>query len=102
MQSQLFTPFQLGKLTLPNRIIIAPMCQYSAQDGFPSDWHLMHLGAMSHSGAGLLILEATAVEARGRISPLDLGIWSDAHAESLKDLVTRLRQYSAMPATDAR
>ncbi|MBR7781974.1 NADH:flavin oxidoreductase/NADH oxidase [Undibacterium luofuense] len=97
MQSQLFSPFQIGQLTLPNRIVIAPMCQYSAQDGMPSDWHLMHLGAMSHSGAGLLILEATAVEARGRISPLDLGIWSDAHRDALKDLVQRLRQYSSMP-----
>ena len=69
--SHLFTPIQLGGLTLPNRIVIAPMCQYSAVQGEATDWHLMHLGQMAVSGAGLLILEATAVEPEGRISPAD-------------------------------
>ena len=66
--SKLFTPFQLGPLTLPNRIVIAPMCQYSAVDGCATDWHLIHLGQLALSGAGLLIVEATAVEQIGRAS----------------------------------
>ncbi|OYX88546.1 MAG: oxidoreductase, partial [Azorhizobium sp. 32-67-21] len=75
--SALFTPWSLRGLSLDNRIIIAPMCQYSARDGIASDWHLIHLGNLALSGAGLLILEATAVEPEGRISPGDLGLWSD-------------------------
>ncbi|TMS88741.1 oxidoreductase, partial [Pseudoalteromonas sp. S201] len=66
--SQLFSPLTIGELTLPNRIIIAPMCQYSAINGEATDWHTIHLGQMSLSGAGLLILEATAVSPEGRIS----------------------------------
>ena len=69
--SRLFTPLALGPVTLPNRIIIAPMCQYAAQDGLATPWHTMHLGNLSHSGAGLLIIEATAVLPEGRISPHD-------------------------------
>ncbi|MFX5747368.1 oxidoreductase, partial [Acinetobacter baumannii] len=69
--SQLFSPISFGPLTLSNRIVVAPMCQYSAADGRASDWHAMHLGNLAQSGAGLLILEATAVEPRGRIS------WAD-------------------------
>ena len=76
--SQLFKPYQIGQLTLPNRIVIAPMCQYSAINGEATDWHLLHLGNLAISGAGLLIIEATAVEPEGRISPADLGLWSDA------------------------
>jgi 2,4-dienoyl-CoA reductase-like NADH-dependent reductase (Old Yellow Enzyme family) len=68
---QLFTPLKLGSLELANRIVIAPMCQYSAQDGEATDWHMIHLGHLALSGAGLMILEATAVSARGRISPQD-------------------------------
>ncbi len=71
--SQLFTPITLGLLRLPNRIIIAPMCQYSADNGKATEWHTMHLGHLSLSGAGLLIVEATAVSPEGRISP---GIWA--------------------------
>ena len=95
--SALFTPYALGPLTLPNRIVIAPMCQYSAQDGLPGDWHLMHLGALALSGAGLLILEATAVTPEGRITPGCLGLWNAAQEAALARLVASLRQHSAMP-----
>src|SRR3954468_14193447 len=79
----LFSPYTLGTLTLPNRIAVSPMCQYSSTDGFATDWHLVHLGSRAVGGAGLVVTEAAAVEARGRISPFDLGIWSDAHVEML-------------------
>ena len=95
--SQLFTPYALGPLTLPNRIVIAPMCQYSAEDGNATDWHLMHLGQMATSGAGLLLLEATAVEAIGRISAQDLGLWNDDNEAALARVLKALRRYSAMP-----
>lgn len=95
--SQLFSPFSLGKLALPNRIAIAPMCQYSAIDGQASDWHLMHLGTLALSGAGLLIIEATAVEPEGRISPADLGLWSDATEAALASVLNAVRRYSTIP-----
>jgi 2,4-dienoyl-CoA reductase-like NADH-dependent reductase (Old Yellow Enzyme family) len=96
--SRLFAPLTLGGLTLPNRIVIAPMCQYSADgEGSATDWHLMHLGNLSHSGAGLLILEATAVVPEGRISPDDLGLWSDANEEALGRVLGAVRRYSEMP-----
>lgn len=81
--AHLFEPFTLRGVTLRNRIGVSPMCQYSSEDGFANDWHLVHLGSRAVGGAGLVIAEATAVEPRGRISPCDLGIWSDAHAEAL-------------------
>jgi 2,4-dienoyl-CoA reductase-like NADH-dependent reductase (Old Yellow Enzyme family) len=96
-QPLLFSRFALGALELPNRIVIAPMCQYSAQQGNATPWHLMHLGAMTASGAGLLILEATAVEADGRISPGDLGLWNDANEAALANVLESLRAYSSMP-----
>ena len=95
--SALFSPFAIGPLRLPNRIVIAPMCQYSAQDGEATDWHLIHLGQLAISGAGLLILEATAVEPAGRISPGDLGLWSDATELALQKVLTSVRKYSRMP-----
>jgi 2,4-dienoyl-CoA reductase-like NADH-dependent reductase (Old Yellow Enzyme family) len=95
--STLFSPFKLGNLTLKNRIIIAPMCQYSAVDGAVGDWHLMHLGSLATSGAGMLIIEATAVEPAGRISPYDVGLWSDATEAALGKVLQSVRQYSAMP-----
>src|SRR6202051_5040638 len=79
----LFSPFVLRGVTLPNRIVVSPMCQYSCTDGFASDWHLVHLGSRAVGGAGLVMTEAAAVTAEGRISPQDLGIWSDAHIEFL-------------------
>lgn len=95
--SQLFSPIQLGSLPLKNRIVIAPMCQYSAQDGKASDWHTIHLGSLALSGAGLLIIEATAVEAIGRISPSDVGLWSDETEAALGKVLQAVRQYSPMP-----
>ena len=71
--SKLFSPIKLGPLELANRIAIAPMCQYSAEQGFPTDWHMIHLGHLALSGAGLLIIEATAVTEEGRITHADLG-----------------------------
>lgn len=93
----LFTSHALGPLTLKNRIVIAPMCQYSADDGLATDWHQIHYGGLALSGAGLLILEATAVEAVGRISPGCLGLWSDAHAAALGRVLDATRRHSAMP-----
>ena len=92
--SRLFEPLQLGKLRLDNRIVIAPMCQYSATEGTPGDWHLIHLGHLALSGAGLMILEATAVEAEGRISPGDLGLYSDANEEGLARVLAATRANS--------
>jgi len=95
--SLLFTPLSLGPLSLCNRIIIAPMCQYSAHDGLAQDWHLLHLGGLALSGAGLLITEATAVEPVGRISEADLGLWDDATEAALGRVLAALRLHSPMP-----
>lgn len=95
--SALFSPYTLGTLPLANRIVIPPMCQYSAVDGNATDWHRIHLGNLALSGAGLLIIEATAVEAIGRISPADLGLWSDDNAAALAGVLESIRRYSAMP-----
>ncbi|MDX2205940.1 MAG: NADH:flavin oxidoreductase/NADH oxidase [Hyphomicrobiaceae bacterium] len=94
---KLFEPLQLGSLTLPNRIVIGPMCQYSAEDGAATDWHMMHLGSLALSGAGLLIIEATAVESQGRITPGDLGLYSYATEQALARVVRALRRYSPIP-----
>jgi 2,4-dienoyl-CoA reductase-like NADH-dependent reductase (Old Yellow Enzyme family) len=90
----LFSPIKLGPLELANRIAIAPMCQYSADEGLPTDWHMIHLGHLALSGAGLLIIEATAVTPEGRISPDDLGLWSDEHAAALEPIVNAMRRHS--------
>ena len=92
--SKLFSPYTIGSLELSNRIAIAPMCQYSAVDGFPTDWHTIHLGSLALSGAALLIIEATAVTEEGRISPDDLGLWSDAHLDALKPVIASIRRHS--------
>ncbi len=81
--SRLFSPYTIRGVTFRNRVGVSPMCQYSSEDGMPNDWHLVHLGARAVGGAGVVITEATAVSPQGRISPADLGIWSDAHAEAL-------------------
>ncbi len=93
----LFTPFRFGSLELRNRIVIAPMCQYSAVEGRATDWHVIHLGNLALSGAGLLIIEATAVLPAGRISPDDLGLWSDETEEALGRVLRIVRRYSDMP-----
>ena len=92
--SHLFEPMRLGELRLPNRIIIAPMCQYSAEDGSAGDWHMIHLGHLALSGAGMLILEATAVSPEARISPGDLGLYSDANEAALARVLAAIRRYS--------
>lgn len=81
--SNLFDPLSIRDLTLANRVVVSPMCEYSSTDGFANDWHLVHLGSRAVGGAGLIFTEAAAVTAEGRISPQDLGIWSDKHIEFL-------------------
>jgi len=93
----LFTPAALGPLTLANRIVIAPMCQYACEEGLAAEWHLMHVGQLAMSGAGLFILEATAVTREGRITPGCLGLWSDAHEAALGRVLAAVRKHSAMP-----
>ena len=95
--SKLFSAINLGNLELRNRIVISPMCQYSAEHGQASDWHLIHLGHMALSGAGLMFIEATAVTPAGRISPGDLGLWSDQTEAALARVIKPIRQYSAIP-----
>jgi 2,4-dienoyl-CoA reductase-like NADH-dependent reductase (Old Yellow Enzyme family) len=95
--SQLFSQYRIGRLALKNRIVIAPMCQYSAVDGAAGDWHRLHLGHLALSGAGLLILEATAVTPEGRISSQDLGLWSDRTEEALGQVLASFRPFSAIP-----
>lgn len=96
--SRLFEPFPLREITLRNRIMVSPMCQYSSPDGHANDWHLVHLGARAVGGAGLVCFEATAVEPRGRISPFDLGIWDDAQVEGLARITRFVREQGAVPA----
>ncbi len=95
MASQLFTPIRLGGLELDNRVIVAPMCQYSAENGSATDWHMIHLGSLSMSGAGLLIIEATGVTAEGRISPGCLGLYSDDNEQALQRVIDACRRYGA-------
>lgn len=96
-RAQLFTPFQVGPLKLSNRIVIAPMCQYSAVDGCMTDWHLIHLGQLALSGAALLTIEATAVQPEGRISYADVGLWSDANESAMARVLEGIRRWSDMP-----
>lgn len=95
--SHLFSPLTLKSVTLRNRIGVSPMCQYSSEDGLLNDWHLAHLGARAVGGAGLIIVEATGVEPRGRITPWDAGIWSDQHIEPLARVNRFLKQQGAVP-----
>ncbi len=96
-RSHLFTPLRVGGLELRNRIVIAPMCQYSADEGRATDWHVIHLGHLALSGAALLTIEATAVVPEGRISPDDLGLWSDETEEALGRTLESVRRWSDMP-----
>lgn len=95
--SKLFSELVLGPLTLDNRIVIAPMCQYSAQDGLVQPWHHQHLGNLAQSGAGLLIVEASAVSPEGRITYADAGIWNDATRAAWGEVLQSIRRYSPMP-----
>jgi 2,4-dienoyl-CoA reductase-like NADH-dependent reductase (Old Yellow Enzyme family) len=95
MSHPLFSPFQLRSLVFANRIGVSPMCQYSSQDGFATDWHLVHLGARAQGGAGLVTLEASAVTPEGRISPGDLGIWKDDHIPALARIAAFIHSQGA-------
>ena len=94
--SKLFEELTIRKTTFRNRIWISPMCQYSSEDGMPTDWHLVHLGSRAVGGAGLVIVEATAVSPEGRISPADSGIWSDKHAEAFRRIVSFIESQGAI------
>jgi 2,4-dienoyl-CoA reductase-like NADH-dependent reductase (Old Yellow Enzyme family) len=94
---KLFEPFHVGNLKLDNRIVIAPMCQYSAVDGQMTDWHLIHLGQLALSGAALLTIEASAVLPEGRISHADVGLWDDATEAAMKRVLDGVRAHSDMP-----
>ncbi len=97
MTESLFTPFSLRDTEFRNRVMLSPMCQYSADDGFANEWHRVHLGSRAVGGAGIVMTEATAVEGRGRITPGCLGIWSDEHAEALEPIVEFVRSQGATP-----
>jgi 2,4-dienoyl-CoA reductase-like NADH-dependent reductase (Old Yellow Enzyme family) len=94
--AHLFEPFRIREVTLRNRIALSPMCQYSSTDGYANDWHLVHLASRAVGGAGLVLTEAAAVEPRGRITPQDLGIWSDAHIETLAKIVSLIHQFGGV------
>jgi 2,4-dienoyl-CoA reductase-like NADH-dependent reductase (Old Yellow Enzyme family) len=94
--SALFSPLTLRSLTLRNRVGVSPMCQYSSEDGFATDWHLVHLGSFATGGAGLVLTEAAAVTPEGRISPHDLGIWDDAHIPMLRHITEFCRAQGAV------
>ena len=97
--SKLFEPIKLRDVTVRNRIMVSPMCQYSSVDGFADDWHLVHLGSRAIGGAGLVFTEAIAVEDRGRISPQDLGIYKDEHVEMLSRIARFIERFGAVPGT---
>ena len=98
LQPLLFSPLALRGVSLKNRIVVSPMCQYSAREGMADDWHLVHLGKMATGGAALVFTEAAAVEAQGRITHGDLGIWSDAHIAPLKRITDFIKANGAVPA----
>jgi len=95
--SLLFQPITIKNIAFKNRIVVSPMCQYSANDGFANDWHLVHLGSRAVGGAGLVFTEAAAVSAEGRISPADIGIWKEEHIPMLHRIATFLEQQGAVP-----
>jgi 2,4-dienoyl-CoA reductase-like NADH-dependent reductase (Old Yellow Enzyme family) len=96
MSSVLFSPLPLRGVTLKNRIVVSPMCQYSSEDGFANDWHFVHLGSRAVGGAGLILTEATAVEAVGRISPTDLGLWKDEHIAPLERITRFIAEHGSV------
>src|SRR5271155_4049916 len=96
--SKLFSPLRMRETTFRNRIFVSPMCEYSSEEGLPTDWHLVHLGGRAVGGAGLVMVEATAVSPVGRISPADSGIWSDAHAQAFQRITRFIKEQGAVPA----
>ncbi|WP_251331362.1 NADH:flavin oxidoreductase/NADH oxidase [Haloplanus pelagicus] len=99
MPDDLFTSLEIRSTEIPNRVMVSPMCQYSCdgRDGLPTDWHHTHLVSRAVGGAGLVVSEATAVEPRGRITPHDLGIWSDAHVDALAEITSSIRANGSVP-----
>ncbi|MCL4478008.1 MAG: NADH:flavin oxidoreductase/NADH oxidase [Deltaproteobacteria bacterium] len=97
METKLFSRLKLRELEFKNRIFVSPMCQYSCEDGLATDWHLVHLGSRAVGGAALVITEAAAVSPEGRISPYDLGIWSDKHVQPLKRITSFIKEQGAVP-----
>ncbi|MBV9962264.1 MAG: NADH:flavin oxidoreductase/NADH oxidase [Parafilimonas sp.] len=93
----LFEPLSIRSIQFKNRIVVSPMCEYSSEDGFANDWHLVHLGSRAVGGAGLIIAEATAVSPEGRITPDDLGIWKDAHIDFLKRITAFIEAHGSVP-----
>ena len=96
--SELFTPIRLRGVEAKNRVVVSPMCQYSAREGHVTDWHLVHLGKFAQGGAGIVFMEATAVESRGRITHGDTGIWDDAHIPGLARIASFIKEQKALPA----
>ena len=97
MSSILFSPLELKSVKLPNRIMMSPMCQYSSRDGMANEWHLVHYGSRAAGGVGLIMQEATAVSPEGRITPADLGIWTDEHIPYLQKITTFIKSQNAVP-----
>lgn len=96
--STLFSPFSIKGVTLRNRLVVSPMCQYSSDDGFANNWHLVHLGSRAVGGAGMVMVEATGISPEARISPQDLGIWKDEHIEKLGEITAFIKANGAVPA----
>lgn len=96
--SLLFEPYSLRSLTARNRLVVSPMCQYSSENGYANDWHLVHLGTRAVGGAGMVMTEASAVAPEGRISPADLGLWEDGQIEKLQQITRFLLEHGAIPA----
>lgn len=95
--AKLFSPYTMKSVTLRNRLVMSPMCQYSAQEGFANEWHLVHLGSRAVGGVGLILQEATAISPEGRITPDDLGLWEDAHVFKLKQITRFVEEQGAVP-----
>jgi 2,4-dienoyl-CoA reductase-like NADH-dependent reductase (Old Yellow Enzyme family) len=95
--TKLFSPLKIRAIEFRNRVFVSPMCQYSSENGLPTAWHLVHLGSRAVGGAGLVMVEATAVSAEGRISPGDSGIWSDEHAEAFRPIAAFIKAHGAVP-----
>jgi 2,4-dienoyl-CoA reductase-like NADH-dependent reductase (Old Yellow Enzyme family) len=95
--SHLFSPLKIRSIEFKNRIFLSPMCQYSAQDGLPNDWHLVHLGSRAIGGVSLVMVEATSVSPAGRISPRDCGLWADQHAQAFRRITAFIQEQGAVP-----
>src|SRR6202046_993678 len=95
--THLFEPLTIRDITLANRVLVSPMCEYSSTDGYANDWHFVHLGSRAVGGAGLVLTEAAAVLPEGRITPDDLGIWSDDHIEKISQIFRFIEERGAVP-----